>query len=80
MENNPKFKLKTPERDDLSGSIQVLEVVGKNVGEVRRTLLDEHGIDCRPMSGFGLNALRLSFAIYITKKDIDDLVEILETI
>jgi selenocysteine lyase/cysteine desulfurase len=32
------------------------------------------------MSGFDLNALRLSFAIYITKKDIDYLVEALESL
>lgn len=80
VENNPKFKLKTPESDDLSAAIQVVEVVGKNVGDVKKELFETHGIDCRPMSGFGLNALRLSFAIYITKKDIDRLVEALEKV
>jgi selenocysteine lyase/cysteine desulfurase len=75
VENNPKFKLKTPKSDELSGAIQVIEVVGKNVRDVKKQLFETHGIDCRPMSGFGLNALRLSFAIYITKKDIDGLVE-----
>jgi len=79
-ENNPKFKLKTPASDDLSGAIQVVEVVGKNVKNVKKQLFDQYGIDCRPMSSFGLNAVRLSFAIYITKKDIDGLVEALEVI
>ncbi len=78
IENNPKFKLKTPASDDLSGAIQVVEVVGKNVRNVKKQLFENHGIDCRPMSTFGLNALRFSFAIYITKKDIDDLVSALE--
>ena len=32
------------------------------------------------MSGKGLNALRLSFAIYITKKDIDYLVAALRAL
>jgi len=80
LENNPKFKIKTPAPDDLSGAIQVVEVVGKNVRDVKKQLFDQHGIDCRPMSVFGLNALRFSFAIYITKKDIDGLAEALETI
>lgn len=80
LENNPKFKLKTPENDHLSGAIQVVEVVGKNVNSVKQKLFEKHGIDCRPMSGFGLNALRISLAIYITKKDIDGLVEALENV
>ena len=78
--NNPKFKLKTPESDDLSAAIQVVEVVGKKVRPLKKRLFETHGIDCRPMSGFGLNALRLSFAMYITKKDIDGLVEVLENV
>ncbi len=80
VENNPKFKLKTPASDDLSGAIQVVEIVGKNVKNVKKQLFDQYGIDCRPMSTFGLNAVRLSFAIYITKKDIDSLVKALESI
>ncbi len=78
LENNPKFKIKTPASNDLSGAIQVVEVIGKNVRNVKKQLFDQYGIDCRPMSGFGLNALRFSFAIYITKKDIDGLVNALE--
>jgi len=77
IENNPKFKIKTPSNDDLSCAIQVVEVVGKNVSGVKKQLADKFNIDCRPMSGFNLNALRFSFAIYITKKDIDDLVRVL---
>ena len=80
IEDNPKFKLKTPAPNDLSGAIQVVEVVGKPVREVKKQLYDDFGIDCRPMSSFGLNALRISFAIYITKKDIDYLVEALESL
>jgi len=78
VENNPKFKLKTPASDDLSGAIQVIEVIGKNVKTVKKKLFDDYRIDCRPMSTFGLNAVQLSFAMYITKKDIDGLVKALE--
>jgi selenocysteine lyase/cysteine desulfurase len=78
--NNPKFKIKTPAPDNLSGAIQVVEVVGKNVRNVKKQLFDNYGIDCRPMSTFGLNTLRFSFAIYITKKDIDYLVDALEKV
>jgi selenocysteine lyase/cysteine desulfurase len=80
LENNPKFKLKTPGLDKLSGAIQVVEMVGKDVSEVKKQLFDEYGIDCRPMRGFNLNALRISLSIYITKKDIDYLVEAMATI
>ena len=80
VKDNSKFKLKTPEHDDLSCAIQTLEVVGKNVQEVRNILSQDYHIDTRPMSSFGLNGVRISFAIFITKKDIDYLVETLETI
>ena len=80
VENNPKFRIKTPKPDNLSGAIQVVEIVGKNVKNVKKQLFEKHGIDCRPMSSFGLNALRFSFAIYITKKDIDGLVEALDNL
>ena len=77
IEDNPKLKLKTPASNELSAAIQVVEVIGKKVSVAKRQLFDEYGIDCRPMSGFDLNALRLSFAIYITKKEVDLLVKAL---
>lgn len=80
LENNPKFKLKSPASDNLSAAIQVVEVVGKDVVEVKEQLFEKYGIDCRPMTTFDLNALRISLAIYITKKDIDGLVGALESI
>lgn len=80
VKGNPKFKLKTPESDDLSCAIQTLEVIGTPVSMVKNQLFDTYGIDTRPMSTFGLNAVRISFGIYITKKDIDYLVDALNTI
>ena len=76
--SNTSFKLKTPSSDDLSCAIQVVEILGKDVKEMKIQLFDNYGIDCRPMTNFGLNALRFSFAIYITKKDIDYLVNALD--
>lgn len=78
--NNPKLILKTPASDDLSCAIQTLEVKGMKVSEVKNRLFDTYGIDTRPMSSFGLNGCRISFGIYITKKDIDYLVNALNTI
>lgn len=78
IKNNPSFKVKTPENDRLSCAIQTVEVVGKEVGDVKKQLMDSYGIDTRPMSTFGLNGVRISFAIYITKKEIDRLVSALE--
>ena len=80
IEGNPKFKIKTPSSNQQSCAIQVVELVGKDVLKVRKRLLENDGIDCRPMTGFDLNALRFSFAIYITKKDIDYLIETLSEI
>lgn len=80
IETNPKLYLKTPAPDVLSSAIQVVEVVGKNVNEVKEKLFTDFNIDCRPMSSFGLNGLRISLAIYLTKKDIDYLVSALETV
>ncbi|MFK2820744.1 aminotransferase class V-fold PLP-dependent enzyme [Flavobacteriaceae sp. LMIT009] len=80
VKDNPKFKLKTPEHDGLSCAIQTLEVVGKNVQDVKNQLFEKYHIDTRPMSSFGLNGVRISFAIFITKKDIDYLVNALEEI
>jgi len=80
VNKNPNLKIKTPAGNALSAAIQVVEVVDKDVAEVKDKLFDKYGIDCRPMTGFGLNALRISLAIYITKKDIDYLVEALEAV
>ncbi len=78
--DNPNLNLKTPALDALSAGIQVVEVKGKDVQVVKKQLFENYGIDSRPMSKFGLNAVRLSFAIFITKKQIDILVHALETI
>ena len=80
LEDDSRFTIKTPVLDELSGAIQVVEVNGKEVLDVKEQLWERYGIDCRPMSGKGLNALRLSFAIYITKKDIDYLVAALRAL
>ncbi|MCC1485042.1 aminotransferase class V-fold PLP-dependent enzyme [Winogradskyella immobilis] len=80
LKDNPKFKLKSPEDDRLSCAIQTVELVGKNVADVKNQLTNDYGIDTRPMSTFGLNGVRISFGMYITKKDIDDLVKALKNI
>ena len=78
--DNPKFKFKSLAKDELSAAIQTLEIVGKDVNFVMEQLFENHGIDTRPMTSFGLNGLRISLAIYITKQDIDYLVDSLEEI
>lgn len=80
LTGNQKFRLKTPGLNELSGAIQVVELVGKDVVKVKKQLYDEYGIDCRPMTGYNLNALRISLSIYITKKDIDFLINALSSI
>ena len=80
VKNNEKLHLKTPENDRLSAGIQIVEILGKEVADVKNQLFENFGIDSRPMTKYGLNAVRLSFAIFITKNQIDRLVEALETI
>lgn len=77
IDENPKLKLKTPKHDELSCAIQVVEVEGVKSSKVRKILLDQYGVDCRPMSKFDLNAVRISLAIFMVKKDIDYLVKAL---
>ncbi len=78
IEKSPSLRLKTPSMDALSAAIQVVEVVNKDVKDAKEYLFDNYNIDCRPMSTFDLNALRISLSIYITKADIDYLVEALQ--
>lgn len=80
IEGNELFTMKSPDADELSCAIQVVEVNGKQVKDIKEKLWEDYGIDCRPMTTHGLNAVRLSFAIYITKKDIDYLVHALEAL
>lgn len=80
IENDPRFRLKTPASDSLSSAIQVVELVGKNVNEMKEKLFMDFNIDCRPMSTFTLNGLRISLAVYLTKKDVDYLVAALEAL
>jgi len=80
IKDNKRLVLKTPELDSLSAGIQVVEILGKNVQDVKNRLFDSYGIDCRPMSKFGLNAVRLSFSIFITKTQIDKLISALQNI
>lgn len=77
---NPKLILKTPAPDDLSAGIQTVEVKGKKVRDVKKTLEEKYQIDCRPMTSHTLNGLRISLAIFTTKADVDYLIEALSTI
>lgn len=79
-EQTDYLKLKTPAHDELSAGIISVELLGRTVNEVRKQLLETYKIDCRPMSTYHLNALRLSLSIYITKSDIDYLFESLREI
>lgn len=75
-----KLKLKTPSHPQLSSAIQVVEVLGQEAPKIKEQLLSDFTVDCRAMTSFGLNALRFSLAIYITKKDIDYLMAALDTL
>ena len=74
IENDPRFRIKTPANDALSCGITTVEVVGRNVRDAAQALFNQHRIDCRPMSTFDLNGLRISLSVFITEDQIDVLV------
>lgn len=80
IKGNAKFAIKTPEADDLSAGITVVELKDRDVKEVKKQLFEQYKIDCRPMSSHGLNALRLSLNIFNTKAEIDYLVKALKVV
>lgn len=80
VEKTSYLKIKTPKADELSAGIAVVELMGKKVMNVRKLLLEKYKIDCRPMYTHNLNALRISLSIFITKSDIDYLLQSLEKI
>jgi selenocysteine lyase/cysteine desulfurase len=73
----PYFRIKTPAPDTLSAGITTVELEGRNVTELGRKLTEKQ-IDCRAMTEFGLNGLRISLSIFNTKADVDHLVRSLE--
>jgi selenocysteine lyase/cysteine desulfurase len=70
----------SPASDDLSAGIQAVEIVGADAQSVAKKLDEEFGINCRPMKVHGLNALRISTAIYNLESDIDYLINSLQEI
>ncbi|MEM6771294.1 MAG: aminotransferase class V-fold PLP-dependent enzyme, partial [Bacteroidota bacterium] len=78
--DDARFALKSPADDGLSAGIQSVEIIGTSAVAVRDHLRDNYGIDCRPMSGYGINGVRISLAIYTTKADVDRLVEGLKSV
>jgi selenocysteine lyase/cysteine desulfurase len=74
LSEDKRFIFKTPESDVLSAGIQSVEVSGKRVGDVSAFLSEKYGIDCRPMTSHGLNALRISLSVFNTIDDVDILV------
>lgn len=75
-----RFAFKTPPSDDLSAGIQTVEVVGQVAREVKSKLTNNYNIDCRPIGSHEINGLRISLAIYLTKQDVDYLVDALKAI
>jgi selenocysteine lyase/cysteine desulfurase len=75
-----RFLLKTPKDDKLSCAIHTVEVLDKKVSDVKNSLWENYQIDCRPMSTFGLNGVRISLSVFTTKKDLDYLVNGLKEI
>jgi selenocysteine lyase/cysteine desulfurase len=72
--DDPGVVVKTPASDELSCGITTVEVMGRDVREVAQALFDGHRIDCRPMTAFDLNGLRISLSIFNTEDQVDELM------
>ncbi len=79
MAEDKSFIFKTPLSDKLSAGLQVVEVAGKDVNEAAKYLIEDHNIDCRPMTSHKLNALRISLSPFNTLRDIDLLIDALRS-
>jgi selenocysteine lyase/cysteine desulfurase len=77
LTDKPYYKFKTPAPDTLSAGITTVEMEGRPVADLGKNLTARQ-IDCRAMTEFGLNGLRISLSIFNTKADIDHLVKNLE--
>lgn len=77
LSGRPYYRIKTPGLDSLSAGITTVEMEGRKVTELGQKLTAKQ-IDCRAMTEFGLNGLRISLTIYNTKSDVDHLVRNLE--
>jgi selenocysteine lyase/cysteine desulfurase len=78
--SDDRFIFKTPADDKMSCAIHTVEVKGKKVADVKKSLFDNYKIDCRPMSSHGLNGVRISLSAFITKGDVDYLAGALKAI
>jgi isopenicillin-N epimerase len=74
LEGDPAFTIKTPADDRLSAGIQTVEIVGHDVREVASALVEQHQIDCRPMTSHELNGLRISLSVFNSEDQIEVLV------
>ncbi|MEM9261147.1 MAG: aminotransferase class V-fold PLP-dependent enzyme, partial [Bacteroidota bacterium] len=80
LARDDRFVLYTPAEDDLSAGIQTVGKKGVSARSLREQLTDDYQIDCRPMSSHGIDGVRISLAIFITKADIDYLVAALKAV
>ncbi|MBX2963100.1 MAG: aminotransferase class V-fold PLP-dependent enzyme [Cyclobacteriaceae bacterium] len=71
----PEATFVTPLDSLLSGGIVIINLPGKDPGEVTKSLYEKHGIATAPSGG-----IRLSPHIYNTKKDINTVVNALSSI
>ena len=70
----------TPETPQYKGGILTIKVEGHDFNQLRLILLTEYKCQVRAIYENNINGLRISTSIYNTKKEIDTLVEALETI
>ena len=80
LNNDDRFVFKTPTDDEMSCAIHAIEVKGEKVGDVKNALFKNYKIDCRPISTHNINGVRISLSAFITKADIDYLVDALKNV
>jgi len=80
LAGDPRFRIKTPAPDTLSAGIINVELVNREVREVKKALYEQYTIDVRPMTNLDLNGLRISLAPYNTLREVDFLLRALRNV
>jgi len=71
VDATPGLVWRSPREASLASAVALVGLEGRDADNAAETLFGEHGVVCRPFSGRGLNALRLSFNAANGDDDLD---------
>lgn len=78
LEDNAKFEVLTPIDSKYSAAILTFRIKEKDNAAIVQKLRNEHSIVLRYIYENDLNAIRVSFAVFNTEEEVDQLVDLLQ--